>query len=461
MNNWRAFLVLLFSIIYVPAFAQNEQQQKLLTLLSEGRYFESRDLYNEIHNTLDFDEELYYKYWICKFMNKKDSAAICLEKMLEDYPEFVGNGTMSIYIELFNIYTDLKNKEKGVYTYERVMEYLKDNPYGISEEHITVLKKETEEHFSYFKQLMNEPTVKLRRKKTGDSLKIEGKDKLWLNAKFNGVVHKAIFDTREGAYCTMSRNCAEKIGIKYDTSKVFKKPFNNTDIQISQVIMDSIAIGDIVLYNIPIQLLHHDINPYLPDSTKNDSTKMEHFDSAKKEIDSPLLGLPIMQLIGTFLIDYEKKMLFFPDVNTKTSDEPNVFFYNDRLYTHMKLNTKGFTGLLDTGNRDYLEIDSVFYEKYKHDISIDTLMAKESYNFAMLHHTWVDVPHQITGKLEITFDNNQIPTPANDKNQIRIYSMQPVWSMKIFDGVVGYDFFKRIGKKVLLDLNNMRLEAIE
>jgi hypothetical protein len=457
MNNRRAFLTLFFSIIYVLAFAQNEQQQKLLTLLSEGRYFESRDLYNEIHDTLDFDEELYYEYWMCKFMNRKDSAAICLEKMLEDYPEFVGNGAMSIYIELFNIYTDLKDKEKGVYTYKRVMEYLKDNPYGINEEDIPVLKKETEERFACFKQLVNEPPIKLRRKKTSDSLKIEGKDKLWLNAKFNGFVHKALFDIGGGTYCTMSRNCAEKIGVKYNTSKIVKKPFNNTDMQI---IMDSIEIGDIVLYNIPIQLLDHDISQYLPDSIKNDSIEMEDFDSVKDEIGSPMLGLPMMQLIGRLLIDYENNTISFPDIHTKISEEPNLFFYNG-VYMHAKLNKQDFIGQLDTGADSYIEIDSVFYEKHKNDIPIDTMTVKKPYNLAMFHHTWVDMPYQIPDNLKITFDNKQISPPSDDENPIRIYSIQPIWSTKIFDGVIGYDFFKKIGKRVLLDLDNMRLEAIE
>lgn len=461
MNNWRAFSVLFFSIIYISVSAQNEQQQKLLTLLSEGRYFESRDLYNEIHNTLDFDEELYYKYWMCKFMNKKDSAAICLEKMLEDYPEFLGNGVMSVYIELFNIYTDLKDKDKGVYTYKRVMEYLKDNPYDISEELIAVLQKETEEHFACFKQLVDEPLVKLRRKKISNSLKIEGKDKLRLNAKFNGVVYKAIFDTGVGAYCTMSGKCAEKIGIKYDPPKVVKKPFINADIHISQVIIDSISIGNIVLYNIPIQITNQNIGQHLPISIKKDSIKMEHFGSVKNENDGPVFGLPLMQLIGTFLIDYKKNRLFFPDMHLKTSEKPNIFFYDDKIYTCVKLNRKEFTGFLDTGNQYYLEMDSVFYEKYKNEISIDTVMMKEPYNVAMLHHTWVDLPYQITDKLEITFNHNQMPPQANDEDPIRIYSMQPIWPMKIFDGGVGYAFFKRIGKKVLLDLRNMRLEAIE
>lgn len=33
--------------------------------------------------------------------------------------------------------------------------------------------------------------------------------------------------------------------------------------------------------------------------------------------------------------------------------------------------------------------------------------------------------------------------------------------MKIFDGIIGYDFFRRLGKRVLLDFDNMRLEVEE
>lgn len=463
MNNWKCLYIIFFAFVFLSAYGQNEKSQMLLNLLNEGRYFESKELYQEIHNTLDYDEDLYYKYRMHLFMNRKDSVAFCLEQLLEYYPEFIGNQAINIYAELFILYTDLVNRQQGMRIYELMKEHLDDNPYDINERELGLWRNFVTERFAYFNQVINGPLITLKRKEMGDSLKIESGERLRFNAKFNGIVHKAIFDTGLGCYCTMSRGYAEKMGINCDAHNMIQKPFNGTDMQVYQVIMDSIEIGNVILYNIPILLLEHDISQYLPDSIKNDSIKMEHFDSVMNDVAGPIIGFPVMQLIGKVLIDYGNNTISFPslDINHETLKEPNIFFYGGDIYTQIKLNERGFIGTLDTGCDGYITIDSVFYDKNKNDIPIDTISVKTPFNFAMLHRTWVDIPYEIPEKPIITFNNKNVFVPTEKDNPIRIFSMQPIWPMKIFDGVIGYDFFKRIGKKVLLDLDNMRLEAIE
>lgn len=77
----------------------------------------------------------------------------------------------------------------------------------------------------------------------------------------------------------------------------------------------------------------------------------------------------------------------------------------------------------------------------------------------MVHQMWNNIPHEIPYKPTIVFDNKKMQPPT--KNAIMIHSLRPIFTTEYFDGVIGYDFLKRIGEEVLLDLDNMRLEAIK
>lgn len=56
------------------------------------------------------------------------------------------------------------------------------------------------------------------------------------------------------------------------------------------------------------------------------------------------------------------------------------------------------------------------------------------------------------------FDNKLMQPPTIDA--VRTYSLSNI-PCKFFDGVIGYNFYRRLGKKVLLDFDNMRLEAVQ
>ncbi len=74
----------------------------------------------------------------------------------------------------------------------------------------------------------------------------------------------------------------------------------------------------------------------------------------------------------------------------------------------------------------------------------------------MAHRLWNDDSYKIVCNPMLEFNNKPMLPPT--ENSVKIYTLHP-W--KYLDGIIGYDFFKKIGKRVLLDLDNMRLEAIE
>ena len=63
-------------------------------------------------------------------------------------------------------------------------------------------------------------------------------------------------------------------------------------------------------------------------------------------------------------------------------------------------------------------------------------------------------------KLPILKFNSKIVL-AKEDNVIEIYSLPGQSVPGTFDGHIGYPFFRNLGKKILLDFDNMRIDIIE
>lgn len=463
MKNRKIVIVWLI-VFFLPffLFGQENNWPELNALLNEGRYFESKKLYQKVYDTLTPDMDLFYKFRMALFTNKNDSAAIYMEEMLKDYPCMFGDDTMRAYAQLFDLYAvDLRNYEKSVYTYKRMVQHLEENPYNLNETEVNRWKKGNESRVNYLKELVNQSPIKLKRGRTNDFARIEEDERLALETQFNGISRKVLYDTGCDFYCIMNREEAEAIGIKCCISEMEKGSINDTEVLIKKTYLDSIKIGNITLYNIPVTIFEHDIIPYLPDSVKENPGKMAYVDSIYSNHMRSSIGLPTMRLIGKFLIDYDSRKVTFPlpDYQSHGLKDSNIFLYESDLYTCLNLNGKNFVGTLDTGFDDWVKIDTSFYEKYKESIPIVPAVPKDPYNIFMPHRIWEDVSYKIASNPIIEFNNKPMSLPA--ESYIKIFSLRPMWYGEFFDGVIGYRFFKRIGRKVLLDLDNMRLEASE
>ena len=456
MNNWRVFLALFFSIIYVPVYGQNEQLQKLLALLNEGRYFEAKDLYNEISDSVPLNIASYYKFRMAESMNRKGLAVNELEKSLSSYPDLFGNETIDIYSLLFNTYRNLGKYEKVIGLYKLAREHLKKNPYNLNKEELALRKRNLEEAFSYFKEVSSRPSIKIHRKATNESIKMEDSLMLGFKAKFNGVPQMTILDTGVDSYILMKKTTAKAIGIRLKSES--KGTLNGVEMMGEENMVDSIEIGNITLYNIPVIIYDFDLTSCLSDSIRKDSSIMERFKMADKYLENPIIGLPSMLLIGKIEIDWENRNIFFPYKNSDIlREDNNLFVFNNMLYARLKINRTPFTGLLDSGSDDYINMDTTFYQKYQKEIPIDTTAVKEKLNIASVHGVQLDVKYMIADNPIIEFNERTIGYTG--KHNIQIYPM--FLPYLVSDGVLGINFMKSIGRKILLDFDNMRLEVEE
>ena len=459
MRSWKKYTIIYLTIILAPVSLYGQKVKELDSLMYNGRYFEAKELYRHIRDILNPSTDLFYKYRMAQFMDKKDSVTIYLEQILSDYPDMFGVQTIDVYSILMDTYTTLRNYEKGMFTYQRMTKHLKENPYGIEKEMLTRWQERTEDRLYYLKQAVSQPPITLKRSHTHDSVKIIGDLRPICTVKYNGVSLRTVLDTGTQPYCVMSKKRAEQIGIKYNTSK-FNQESLNKAISTDHAIIDSMAIGNLILYNIPVDLYEDNITSHLSDSVKNNPEETALADSSHTNAFLPTIGLPLLKLIGKLRIDYEKKQMTFPDTDTNhLPKEPNLFIYNRNLYTQLKINGKDFTSYLGTGSDTYIDIDTIFYKRYKTHIPIDTITEKPPYDFAMLHQVWNNIPYQLPDKPILTFNDNLLH--PSTKRLVKIDPIRLMWPEEVFDGVIGYPFFKRIGKKVLLDLENMRLDAEE
>ena len=462
-----------------------EQLQKLDQLMLDGRYFESKELHQNIviPDTVSIGPatELFYKFRMAQFLNKRDSLAIYLEKNLSDYYENAEN-KVNIYSLLFDAYIELGNKDKAMYTYERIKQLWDGNLPGIGGEDYESWRTNLESYLYYIENIVNLPSIKMKRDVTTSFVDIEGDCESIFQAKYNGILQKTFFDTGMEPPCCLSRRLAEGMGMNCDSTEMNRGLMNGSLTGVRSII-DSIEIGNITFYNIPAFVYNESESiPNLSDSLINDEDDNEdegnggpdedgdeddeddstYMDSIRTHLAERIgLGLPIMRLIGKIQTDYDNNRMYFPvaDINASHSKEANIYVYRNNLYVRVKLNGADLTANLDTGSNAYLEVDSAFYAKHKEEMPIDTTMTDNAFSVFMLHQAWESVTYKSLEEPVIMFDNKLMQPPTVES--IKIYPIGSIWPSVFFDGIIGYDFYRRIGKKVLLDFDNMRLEAVE
>lgn len=453
-------------------FAQQNYDQQLINLLETGRFFEANDFYNKYSMTDDTDSvflpftRLYYKYETSRMKNQADSAAIFLEKLLEEH-EYFGFQAFYFYDKLWTLYVnDLQDYEKAMYTCERMQQFIDENIYEIDEELINEwgwrigvsnAKKQTKIRASL-------PLIKEHRSNLQDSVIFTDENILLFDMIYNDKEElTTIFDTGVTHYFVIKRDIADRLGVK--KTHVFEDDstsiINEKKLTGYEGMIDSVEIANVKMYNLPVFVFDFDPLSNVEDSTLNDPKKKERLDLFANSIDV-IMGLPTMALIGNIMIDFDNKVLTFPNKTTTplgNIKEPNLFIYNNLSYTQLEINDIPFTAHVDWGATTYLHIYKSFYERNKSQIHVKTLEEKKPLNIIMMHEAWTNIPYEIPESLGLKFGGKTLP--YDESNDIKIYSLPGNTMQEELDGVVGFEFFKKLGKRILFDFKNMRIDVIE
>ena len=473
MRYWKTCYITCFIFVLIPLtlYGQEdvEQLQKLDKLMFSGRYFESKELYKKISETTTFpsDLELYYKFRMAQFLNKTDSVAYYLEQFIPHHYATFGEETLVFYSNLFDAYIELGDMDKALDTYLQMKriwnESLTKTTTGGKE--YEEWRTATENFLSYAEYAVTLPSIKMKRNDTLSFVDIEEGDRLVFQAKYNGILQRTIFDTGVGPYCVLSRKLADGMGVRYDSIDENKVTINEDLISVRSII-DSIEVGNITFYNIPAFIYSDTASvPFVSGSSIKRRKKRKKaqivVDSVRTLFtDCVSLGLPVMKLIGKIQTDYEHNKMCFPVsvANAHLPKAPNIYAYKYDLYMRIKLNGVAFTANLDTGSNEYVTVDSAFYEKHQKELPIASTCKKNTFGVVMLHQARA-ITYKTLKDPAIIFDDKLMQPPGPEA--VKTYPLGQIVPGIFFDGVIGNGFYRRIGKKVLLDLDNMRLEAVQ
>ena len=473
MRYWKTCYITCFIFVLIPLtlYGQEdvEQLQKLDKLMFSGRYFESKELYKKISDTttIPSDLELYYKFRMAQFLNKTDSVAYYLEQFIPHHYATFGEETLVFYSNLFDAYIELGDMDKALDTYLQMKriwnESLTKTTTGGKE--YEEWRTATENFLSYAEYAVTLPPIKMKRNDTLSFVDIEEGDRLVFQAKYNGILQRTIFDTGVGPYCVLSRKLADGMGVRYDSIDENKVTINEDLISVRSII-DSIEVGNITFYNIPAFIYSDTASvPFVSGSSIKRRKKRKKAQTVVDSVrtlftDCVSLGLPVMKLIGKIQTDYEHNKMCFPVsvANAHLPKAPNIYAYKYDLYMRIKLNGVAFTANLDTGSNEYVTVDSAFYEKHQKELPIASTSKKNTFGVVMLHQARA-ITYKTLKDPAIIFDDKLMQPPGPEA--VKTYPLGQIVPGIFFDGVIGNGFYRRIGKKVLLDLDNMRLEAVQ
>ena len=473
MRYWKTCYITCFIFVLIPLtlYGQEdvEQLQKLDKLMFSGRCFESKELHKKISDTttIPSDLELYYKFRMAQFLNKTDSVAYYLEQFIPHHYATFGEETLVFYSNLFDAYIELGDMDKALDTYLQMKriwnESLTKTTTGGKE--YEEWRTATENFLSYAEYAVTLPPIKMKRNDTLSFVDIEEGDRLVFQAKYNGILQRTIFDTGIGPYCVLSRKLADGMGVRYDSIDENKVTINEDLISVRSII-DSIEVGNIIFYNIPAFIYLDTASvPFVSGSSIKRRKKRKKAQTVVDSVrtlftDCVSLGLPVMKLIGKIQTDYEHNKMCFPVsvANAHLPKAPNIYAYKYDLYMRIKLNGVAFTANLDTGSNEYVTVDSAFYEKHQKELPIASTCKKNTFGVVMLHQARA-ITYKTLKDPAIIFDDKLMQPPGPEA--VKTYPLGQIVPGIFFDGVIGNGFYRRIGKKVLLDLDNMRLEAVQ
>ena len=473
MRYWKTCYITCFIFVLIPLtlYGQEdvEQLQKLDKLMFSGRCFESKELHKKISDTttIPSDLELYYKFRMAQFLNKTDSVAYYLEQFIPHHYATFGEETLVFYSNLFDAYIELGDMDKALDTYLQMKriwnESLTKTTTGGKE--YEEWRTATENFLSYAEYAVTLPPIKMKRNDTLSFVDIEEGDRLVFQAKYNGILQRTIFDTGVGPYCVLSRKLADGMGVRYDSIDENKVTINEDLISVRSII-DSIEVGNITFYNIPAFIYSDTASvPFVSGSSIKRRKKRKKAQTVVDSVrtlftDCVSLGLPVMKLIGKIQTDYEHNKMCFPVsvANAHLPKAPNIYAYKYDLYMRIKLNGVAFTANLDTGSNEYVTVDSAFYEKHQKELPIASTCKKNTFGVVMLHQARA-ITYKTLKDPAIKFDDKLMQPPGPEA--VKTYPLVQIVPGIFFDGVIGNGFYRRIGKKVLLDLDNMRLEAVQ
>lgn len=456
-----------FSILFYATSVWGQgtnHSQVMANLLSRDECFKAMD-YMKLYKDSIYSPEIQalYKFKMHGYMNRPDSSAYYLEKMLNDYPSlYLKDVTLKAYF--FNVLIELYD-EIGDYSKEiGVLESIEKSLNSSSLPGYESWKKEQLSTISqqkkHLRERMNASPMKVINLLDDKvvSVDIVKKDSMIISVKCNGVSINSWIDTGGESYLFMLKKTAERCGIKgLSIQNTDTITFNGRRAAGSFNVVDSLMIGSLLFTKIPVVVVNDDYFSLALDSNFPDSIAKKAQD-AYNYFPELIIGLPILKMLGSIEFDWSKnKVNLCMKKNVPISDgKPNIFVTDKNIYTHLLMNGNDYVGFMDSGAQSScLSISPSFYNLHNKNI----ILSEDEKNQRALGIGiyWLDEKYRLVLNPKILFDNKVVNLEEGDVLALSEEYNIPYISMR--DGVVGMHFLRKLGSKLKFDFVNMRMTA--
>jgi len=377
-----------------------------LKRMNDGRFFEAFDYleknesifekYNRINEMNYLKAENYYAF------NKPDKA-------IEYYERFLQNCTkpdsLSPMMDIISNYYLLQDYSK---VYEKAYDF--KNKIYLSTDSVEK-KVEVEEYLQnimdFSQSMCNEAKLKVvQTKQKPQSKLLKESSTISFYSYCNNIPLETQLHPFVNQWFIIKKSAASKVGIREITIPKLNRIKSDIKIHSSYGILDSVSLGNLKLYNVPVLLC--DSLPIPADESEYDNTEV-------------LMCLSAMKLSDKLTIDLKENNISFNSKNVHNYKHFNMISFISSVFVRLNFDNQDITGYLDQTSSNKLGINKLFFDKLEN---------KEDINI------FID-------NLKLA-DNNQIEVLEKDVNESHI------------DVFFGLKYLMKFDK-VEFDFRNMRL----
>lgn len=417
--------------------AQTKQDFIISNLAQQQKWFEVRDYFSQNKDSISITNNLGTKSYLDTYFNNPESAITNIGILLNQY---------SKEIDMFNYGLLLIKNLAEVQKYDEAINLLND----ILEQVGSALPKAYFDDLNLWKASLEfykkHPYRVVFDERNSSETDFELRDTgISLDSKVNGVELPILFDTGFSS-SRISKETADKIGIHtYFPDTIYA----NSRIRLLKGIIDSIEIGNVKIYNCPI-----DVSFEKRDFSKNEITQ-DNKERVLNYIDSSsninVIGLSTLKLIDIINLDFLKRKLSFKEAKSATQTPANLFIINNSPFLYTTLNNQPFVSVFDIGAEGTF-LNKEYYDKNKEYFNLkdEQLYKITAYGF----DTLATIEYKKLDDIVLNTHNRHYNL-TNAMVGIKTPFMY-VPDVPVPDGIIGNDFLKLL-KSMRLDFKNMCL----
>ena len=437
-NHIRCFILFCFSTTF--SFAQNSVDEKLMNLYGRKSFFELQHEYKLNKSKISRPElnvflEAEFDHWCNRRLNFEKSIWSVLNNHQDELdPRIIFTRTAFAFMNMI---------ELGKYqvTYESSQDYLNQLKSSIYSENMDIITpfEEVKDLAKALSPYSPKQVIFPERCSVEVPLffrKIGREDLMFIHASMNGgPAIPFVFDTGAECNCIIYEEYVEQYNIRLlddDMGMIVRNAHSSTQ-QTKMGMIDSLSLGDVVVYNIPVLILSGEID--LPDNaTYTPKT---------------VIGWKLMETIGKIQIYPQEEKLILIKSDSVENKANNMMLYGGKNpIVEIRLdNNERLNMILDTGSSSTC-LSSQYYKDNEQWI-LETLKEDEStlgagFGYRKKMKTFI-IPH-------LSFQFGEIALKLNDLEVI------PDMKQPIGGGLLGLDFIRQF-KKITLSFKDTYIDV--